>query len=99
MATVQHYISVVEPSDSSFTRPNNVAGGVDYVVNLHTGTSTTAADLLEVRWTQTTSGAGTISPTVSKKDFLLGLETIRKFVIAGGYPGFATPNPDANIPN
>lgn len=89
MATVQHYISVVDPS----TTEMNLGSG--NTTNIHDGTSSTAGDLVEIRWTQTTSGSGTVSPTVSRKMLFDAMLLIKRFILQHG---FGPPGTDGNIP-
>lgn len=92
MATVQHYISVLDPST---TEMNLGAGGGSGQSNIHDGTSSTSTDLVEIRWTQTTSGSGTVSPTVSRKMLFDAMDLIKRFVLQHG---FGPPGTDGNIP-
>ena len=89
MTTTNHYISITDPSNPSFMLGSGGGGGAQ---NINDGTSSTAADLVEVRWVANT----TIAQTVTRKQLLMALKTIMKFVIRGGYG--TSGSPDGNIP-
>lgn len=90
MSTTNHFISVKTPSVGAFQLGS---GGASANSNIHTGTSSTAADLVEVRWVADT----VLMNSVSRLDFLRALETIARFVMKGGFGPLNT-SQDANIP-
>ena len=90
MTTTNHFISVKSPSVGAFQLGS---GGASSNSNIHDGTSSTAADLLEVRWVADTN----LPNSVSRLDFVKGLQTIIRFVMKGGF-GPLGASQDANIP-
>lgn len=71
MAT-DHFVSIPK---------RELPGGVLDNSALHSGTSSTAADFIELRW-QSNDGS---DPTgVTKKDILVALEVFERFIIEGG---------------
>ena len=76
------YISIKDPSTTGF---NLGSGGASANSNIHDGTSSTAGDLLEIRW----------DSTISRKQVLDGFEVFKRFILQGG---FGPPGSDSNIP-
>ena len=87
MSTTNHYIGVVDPSNSAFV---NVAS--TSTANVTDGTSSNASALVEVRWVSNTS----LPSTVNRKQFIQALDLIKRHVIKGGFNNQGTG--DANIP-
>jgi hypothetical protein len=76
------YISVTDPSTTAFVL------GSGSTTNVHDGTSSTAADLLEVRW----------DSTISKKMVYAGLEVIKRWIEQGGGTTKGGSGQDSNVP-
>lgn len=51
---------------------------------LHSGTSSTATDFIELRW-QSDTGSGATG--VTRQDILIALEVFERFIIEGGITG------------
>jgi hypothetical protein len=76
------FISVKDPSTTEFQLGSGGASGNS---NMHDGTSTTAGDLVELRW----------DSTVSRKGVFDAMMLIKRFILQGG---FGQPGSDGNIP-
>ena len=87
MSTTNHYISVLDPSNSAFV---NVAS--TSTANVADGTSSVSAALVEVRWVSNT----VVTSGVNRKQFLQALELIKRHVLKGGFNNQGTG--DANVP-
>ncbi|HXC76791.1 MAG TPA: hypothetical protein VNU19_07055 [Candidatus Acidoferrum sp.] len=87
MSTTNHYIGVVDPSNSAFV---NVAS--TSTANVTDGTSSNASALVEVRWVSNT----TITSGVNRKQFKQALDLIYRHVVKGGFNNQGTG--DLNVP-
>ena len=73
----------------SFIKRENPKGLLD-TSGIHSGTSSTSADFMELRW-QSDTGSGATG--VTRKDVLLFLEYCEKFILNGGVIGDGTDCP------
>jgi hypothetical protein len=65
-----------------------VVGGETFNGNMHSGTSTSAADYIELRWIEYTTG--TTASGVTRKDILIALKVFERWIKEGGLIGDGT---------